>query len=257
LRLPGQGHRIVRNVYGQDAIRRLRGRLCGAECSARRGTALGKTQGTEAKAVALLAPRGDGGGGRATARLRKGAQETVARLRRRAGRQAARFHDQRGRDGPPRAVACEAPGSCVKNSRSVAQPTRWRGRALWGPRGRAPRIASGSWRSAAANGPPSSPGPWDTPPKSGGGRGISQRSAPRPLTARRGPAVQPVDGALGSLPPGAQGGPVVRAAAGHQASPMGRGSNRLQGGGSSGATCGACMAQRGCRLAGISEATQS
>jgi hypothetical protein len=62
-RLTGQGNRIVRQVDGQDAIRLLRCRLCGEECSERRGLAWFKTKLTEAQAEALIAQLGAGGRG--------------------------------------------------------------------------------------------------------------------------------------------------------------------------------------------------
>ena len=135
LRLTGQGHLTVRTVYGQDGLRLLRGRLCGEECSERRGTALFKTKGTEATAEALLEHLGAGGGGRATARVSTVAQETVARLLRRAGRYAERVQDQRVRAVTPRAVACAASWSCVNKSRSVVRPRSAPRQGTGGPYG--------------------------------------------------------------------------------------------------------------------------
>jgi hypothetical protein len=43
-RLTGQDNLTVRKVYGQDRLRLLRCRTCGAECSARRDTALFNTR---------------------------------------------------------------------------------------------------------------------------------------------------------------------------------------------------------------------
>lgn len=110
-RLTGQGNLTVRKVYDQDYIRLLRCRTCGEEFSERRGTALFNTKITETKAEDVIEHLGEGGGGRATARLSKAAKDTVARLLRMAGRHAERFHDQRVRDVTPRAWSLMSNGA--------------------------------------------------------------------------------------------------------------------------------------------------
>ena len=144
-----------------------------------------------------------------------------------------------------RAVACEAPWRCVKTSRSAATPRRQRALALCGTRPRSPPIASCACRSSWAHGRTSRRGPWGTRPRSDGGRGISQRSAPRPRTARRPPSLKLFDVESCALPPSVQVGPVVRSCAGPKAGRRARGNNTLQGVGSSESRCGSCMAKHG------------
>ena len=116
-RLTGQGNLTVRKVYGQDGLRLLRGRLCGEECSERRGTALFNTKIAEANAEAVMDHLGEGCGVRATARLVHVSKDTVARLLRTAGRHAERLHDQRVRDVTPRALEFDEQWSFVKKTR--------------------------------------------------------------------------------------------------------------------------------------------
>ena len=191
---------------------------------------------TATKAAGVRAHRGEGWGGRATARVSTVATDTVARLLRMAGRHAERVHAQRGRAGTPRAVEGEAPGRCVKKSRRAATPRRQRALALL------------AW----AHGRTSRRGPWGTRPRSDGGRGISQRSAPRPRTARRPPSLQLVDVESWALPPAVQGGPVVRSCAGPKAWRRARGNNTRKGVGSSASRCGACRAKHGGSLSCLS-----
>ena len=89
-RLPGQANLTLRKVYGQDRLRLLRCRTCGAAFSERRGTALFNTKIAEPHAASVIDHLGEGGGVRATARLVHVATETVARLLRMAGRHASR-----------------------------------------------------------------------------------------------------------------------------------------------------------------------
>src|SRR5262245_8711299 len=101
-RLPGQGHLIVRKVYGQDRMRLLRCRTCGEEFSERRGTALFNPKIAEAQAESVINHLDEGCGVRTTARLVHVSKDTVARLLRMAGRHAERFHDQQVHDVTPR-----------------------------------------------------------------------------------------------------------------------------------------------------------
>ena len=77
-RQPGQGHLGIRKVYGDERIRRLRCRRCGAEFSERRGTALFTTKRSEEKAEAVIPHLDEGGGGRSTARVVQVSKEAVA-----------------------------------------------------------------------------------------------------------------------------------------------------------------------------------
>lgn len=120
-RLTGQGHLIVRKVYGQDGIRRLRCPLCGETCSERCGTALCNTTIGEAHAKALIDHRGEGCGVRATARLSTVSKDMVVRLLQMAGRHAERWHDHRVRHVPPRALACDEPGAACKKTEAVSR----------------------------------------------------------------------------------------------------------------------------------------
>jgi hypothetical protein len=255
-RRPGQGHLVVRQVYGQDGSRLLRCRLCGEACAERRGTALGQTTSTEAPAATMMEHRGAGGGGRATARGRQVAQDTGARLRRMAGRHAARWHEPRVRAVPPRARAWDDQGRCGQTSSSVVRQQRPRRQGPWGARRRSPRIASCACRSSSATGPTRRPGPGGMRPQSGGGRGISQRSAPRPMRAMRRPASQPGGVGMGCLPPAFQAGLGVRSAASPTAWPRGRGKNRRKGEDSSGSPCGSGLAKPACSRSCLAEAPQ-
>jgi transposase-like protein len=128
----GAHHLVIRKVYGHDPIRLWRCRTCGEECSARRGTARCHTKLPAATAADGMHQRDEGWRVRGTARLVKVAQETVARLVRVAGRHAERCHAQHVRGRTPKALACDAPGRCVKKSRRAAMPTRRRWRARGG-----------------------------------------------------------------------------------------------------------------------------
>jgi len=221
-RLTGQDHLTVRQVYAQDHRRLRRCRTGGAEGSERRGTALCQTTSAEERAAAVVAPLGEGGGVRATARRGHVATDTVARLLRTAGRHAERCHAGRGRAGTPRAVEWAAPWSCVTKSRRAA---RWRSAprlAPWGPRRRSPPTAHCSGRSASANGAKHHPGPWCTLPSSVSVRGLCRRSAPRPRTAMRRPSSTPWGGALRPPATAPPARPVVPSYAGPQAERTGR-----------------------------------
>jgi transposase-like protein len=128
-RRTGASHRVIRQVYGQDRLRLLRCRRCGAACSERRGTAWFNTQLPEPKAEEVINHLGQGCSVRATARLVYVAQETVARLGRVTGRHAERFHDQHVSGLTPRALEFDEPWSFVQKSRSAARTMRptWRG----------------------------------------------------------------------------------------------------------------------------------
>jgi hypothetical protein len=251
VRLTGQATLTVRPVYGQAPSRLRRCRPCGEEGAARCGTAWLQTHGAAAPAPARVPHRGDGWGGRAPARLGHVSPDTGARLRRIAGRHAARCPDGRGRAVPPRALAWDAQGRVVTQSRSGAGWRRAPRRGPGGTRPPAPPPASGWGHAASAHGPPPSPSPWGTRPSSGSVRGLGRPSSPRPLRVMRRPASQRCD--AGSRPPTAvpQAGLVVRSDAGRRAGPRGRGKNLLKGVGASGAKATPSMATPGCRRACI------
>lgn len=124
-RQAGQGHLVIRKVYGRDGIRLLRCCTCGAAFSERRGSALCNTKLLEAKAEEVITHRGEGCSVRATARLVKVCQETAARLLRVSGRHAERVPDQHVRALQPMAVECDKPWSFVKNSQNAAPIMYW------------------------------------------------------------------------------------------------------------------------------------
>jgi hypothetical protein len=128
----GAGPLVIRKVYGHDRMRLRRGRACGEEFSARRGTALFNPKLPEAQADEVISHVGEGWSVRATARLVQVAKETVARLVRGAGRQAAGFHNRHVHDLTPKALELDEPWSCVKKSRSAASPPKPRWLAICG-----------------------------------------------------------------------------------------------------------------------------
>jgi IS1 family transposase len=92
---PGQNNLTIRKIYGQDAIRYLRCRFCGAEFSERKNTALWNTKVPEEKAVAVAEHLAEGCSLKATERLAKVHPSVVTRLNRKVGIQAEAFHDER------------------------------------------------------------------------------------------------------------------------------------------------------------------
>ena len=91
----GQDNLTVRKTYGQDGIRYLRCRRCGAEFSERKNTALWNTKVAEEKAVSVAEHLAEGCALKATARLAKVHTSVVTRLNRKIGRHAEAFHDER------------------------------------------------------------------------------------------------------------------------------------------------------------------
>ena len=124
-RQAGQSNLVIRKVYGRDAIRLLRCRMCGEEFSERRGTALCNTKVPEAKAGEVIEHLTDGCGVRSTARLTKVCKETVARLLRVSGRHAQRLHDQQVKDLTPRALEFDEQWGYVKKSKTAVPSTSW------------------------------------------------------------------------------------------------------------------------------------
>src|SRR5258706_12693823 len=94
----GQDNLTIRKTYGQDELRYLRCRCCGAEFSERKRTALWNTKVAEEKAVAVADHLAEGCSLKATARLTKVHPSVVRRLNRTMGLHAEAFHDERVRD---------------------------------------------------------------------------------------------------------------------------------------------------------------
>ena len=98
----GQQNLIMRKVYGKDEIRYLRCRVCRAEFSERKHTALWNTKGPrglpEAKAVAVGEHLAEGCSLKGTARLVRVDPSTVRRLNQRLGEHGQAFHDERVHD---------------------------------------------------------------------------------------------------------------------------------------------------------------
>src|SRR5260370_41218156 len=94
----GQRNLRVRKTYGQDGIRYLRCRVCGAEFSERKNTALWNTKVAEDKAVAVAEHLAEGCSLTATARLARVHPSVVTRLNRKVGAHAEVFHDERVQD---------------------------------------------------------------------------------------------------------------------------------------------------------------
>lgn len=91
----GQDNLTVRKVYGQDGIRYLRCRACGAEFSERKATALWNTKVSEGKAVTVAEHLAEGCSLKATARLARVNASVVRRLKRKVGEHGEAFHDER------------------------------------------------------------------------------------------------------------------------------------------------------------------
>ena len=90
----GQDNLSIRKVYGRDQIRYLRCRVCGAEFSERKNTALWNTKVSEEKAVAIAEHLADGCSLKGTARLVKVDASTVRRLNQQIGDHGEAFHDE-------------------------------------------------------------------------------------------------------------------------------------------------------------------
>jgi hypothetical protein len=88
----GQHNLTVRKVYGHDQIRYLRCRVCRAEFSERKQTALWNTKISEAKAVAVGEHLAEGCSLKGTARLVRIDPSTVRRLNQRLGEHGETFH---------------------------------------------------------------------------------------------------------------------------------------------------------------------
>ena len=88
----GQSNLTVRKVYGAERIRYLRCRVCRAEFSERKQTALWNTKVPEAKAVAVGEHLAEGCSLKGTARLVKVDASTVRRLNQRLGEYGQLFH---------------------------------------------------------------------------------------------------------------------------------------------------------------------
>jgi IS1 family transposase/transposase-like protein len=89
----GQDNLIVRKVYGADRIRYLRCRVCRAEFSERKHTALWNSKVRETKAVAMGEHLAEGCSLKGTARLVKVDPSTVRRLNQRLGEHGQLFHN--------------------------------------------------------------------------------------------------------------------------------------------------------------------
>lgn len=94
----GQHNLTVRKRYGQDAIRYLRCRVCGAEFSERKNTALWNTKVAEDKAVAVAEHLAEGCSLTATARLARVHPSVVTRLNQTVGEHGEAFHEERVQD---------------------------------------------------------------------------------------------------------------------------------------------------------------
>lgn len=90
----GQDNLTILKVYGTDQIRYLRCRVCRAEFSERKNTALWNTKVSEAKAMAVGEHLAEGCSLKGTARLVKVDPSTVRRLSQRLGEHGEAFHDE-------------------------------------------------------------------------------------------------------------------------------------------------------------------
>jgi IS1 family transposase len=85
----------VRKTYGQNQIRYLRCRDCGAEFSERKNTALWNTKVPEQQAISVAEHLAEGCSLKGTARLVRVDVSTVRRLNQRIGEHGEAFHDAR------------------------------------------------------------------------------------------------------------------------------------------------------------------
>lgn len=103
----GQGNLIVRKVYGAERIRYLRCRVCRAEFSERKHSALWNMKVREAKAVAIGEHLAEGCSLKGTARLVKVDPSTVRRLNQRLGEHGQAFHNERVQAVPVEALQAD------------------------------------------------------------------------------------------------------------------------------------------------------
>lgn len=103
----GQENLTVRKVYGKDQIRYLRCRVCRAEFSERKNTALWNTKVREVKAISVGEHLAEGCSLKGTARLVKVDPSTVRRLNQRLGEHGEAFHDERVHDVQPAALEAD------------------------------------------------------------------------------------------------------------------------------------------------------
>ena len=88
----GQGNLTIRKVYGQDEIRYLRCRACGAEFSERKNTALWNSKVDEERAISVAEHLSEGCSIKGTARLVKVDPSTVRRLNEWLGQHGQQYH---------------------------------------------------------------------------------------------------------------------------------------------------------------------
>ena len=189
----GQGHLVIRKVYGRDGMRLLRCRPCGEAFSERRGSALFNSKLPEAKAADGINPLDAGCRVRSTARLVPGCKETVARLLRVSGRHAERFHEAHVHDLRPLALACDEQWRCVKKSNNAAWLMNGRPQVTCGTTRLWPLTASWWGRYGWANAPMTRRWPWCKMPKAGCVRGTYRHCAPMPLRAMSRPFWRSLD----------------------------------------------------------------
>lgn len=103
----GQQNLTVRKVYGSDQIRYLRCRVCRAEFSERKHTALWNTKVREAKAISVGEHLAEGCSLKGTARLVQVDPSTVRRLNQRLGEHGEAFHDERAQAVQPEALEAD------------------------------------------------------------------------------------------------------------------------------------------------------
>lgn len=94
-RQAGRDNLTVRKTYGQDQIRYLRCRDCGAEFSERKNTALWNTKVPEQQAISVAEHLAEGCSLKGTARLVGVDVSSVRRLNQRIGEHGEAFHDER------------------------------------------------------------------------------------------------------------------------------------------------------------------
>ena len=100
----GQNNLGIRKTYGQDGIRYLRCRCCGAEFSERKNTALWNTKVSEARAVSVAEHLSEGCSLKATSRLAKVDVSVVRRLNRKVGEHGEAFHNEQAQGVRVRAL---------------------------------------------------------------------------------------------------------------------------------------------------------
>lgn len=116
----GQGNLSVRKIYGADRIRYLRCRVCRAEFSERKHTALWNTKVCEAKAVAVGEHLAEGCSLKATARLVRVEVSTVRRLNQRLGEHGQSYHDEQVQDVAVKALQADERHGFAEDKRQPA-----------------------------------------------------------------------------------------------------------------------------------------